>query len=212
MLKRGDKTGESYKLIDYDNTLYGYRLVISITSEVIPVKKCIRLVVLLHSSDNSPLLFGPWVQVCWQKLHWQLSVDLLGKLFCMGRKHCDVITAAQGAWYNDTICPSRATVHVGRSNQYLSIYEATYLRVRTLPTLTWFWAADQLREFVILRHGRLWLCPWLGLDTCYWEKLDGKQIGYDCSEHYCSFHCSTVIRLISFGCVSIYASIRIWVK
>jgi len=25
MLKRGDKTGETYKLIDYDNTLYGYR-------------------------------------------------------------------------------------------------------------------------------------------------------------------------------------------
>ena len=32
MLKRGDKTGDTYKLIDYDNTLYGYRLVISVTS------------------------------------------------------------------------------------------------------------------------------------------------------------------------------------
>ena len=30
MLKRGDKTGETYKLIDYDNTLYGYRLVIRV--------------------------------------------------------------------------------------------------------------------------------------------------------------------------------------
>ena len=52
MIKNGDTTGETYKLIDYDNTLYGYRWATYRKTESLTNLKSFRLGLLLYSPDD----------------------------------------------------------------------------------------------------------------------------------------------------------------